>query len=334
MPARATLSDVAAAAGVSSQTVSRVLHDHPSVRPETRSRVRAAIEALGYQPNLAARVLASGSSGAVGILLTAGLSHGMSVAFSALARAVREQGSNVVLATADGSDPASVRRALAHLHGYHVDRIVVLAQRTDVLTVLALEHNEKPVVAVISGTHSFTGFSTLSIDQALGARLATEHLIDLGRRRLVHVSGDLSWQDASERLFAYQSTCADHDLPARWIGTEDWSSASGAAVAERLLATGLPDGIFAANDDIALGICRVLLAAGVRVPDDVAVVGFDDIPQAAWMTPSLSTVAQDFDILGRTALSMSAELASGRDPRALALEPALIVRESTGGASV
>ena len=315
-----TLSDVADAVGVSPQTVSRVLNNHPSVRPETRQKVLAAVRALGYEPNLAARSLASGSSGAVGILLTAGLSHGMASIFSAIARAVRERGGTFVLATADGSDSESVRQALAHLHGYRV---------ADVLAVLSSQRRPGPIVAIISGQYDFSTLSTVSINQALGARLATEHLLAQGRTRPLHVTGDLTWQDASERLAAYQSVCAEAGLPGRWVGTDDWTGEAGARVARRLLDSGLPDSIFAGNDDIALGLCHELLAAGVRIPDDVAVIGFDDIPLARWATPSLSSITQDFDALGRAALSLSDELVEGGTPRSVTLTPQLVVRDST-----
>ena len=326
---RVTLSDVAEAVGVSAQTVSRVLNNHPSVRPETRQKVLAAVQALGYEPNLAARLLASGSSGAVGILLTAGLSHGMASTFSAIARAVRERGDTFVLATAEGGDPESVRQALAHLHGHRVATIVVLAQRADVLTILSSQRHRGPIVAIISGQHEFSELATVSIDQALGARLATEHLLDQGRNRLLHVTGDLSWQDASERLAAYQSACAQAGVPGRWVGTDAWTGEAGAMVARRLLDTGLPDAVFASNDDIALGLCHVLLAAGVKIPDDVAVIGFDDIPLARWATPSLSSITQDFDALGRAALSLSDELVEGAPAHSIHLEPQLVVRAST-----
>ena len=329
---RVTLSDVADAVGVSPQTVSRVLNHHPSVRPETRQKVLAAVQALGYEPNLAARSLASGSSGAVGILLTAGLSHGMASTFSAIARAVRERGDTFVLATADGDAPESVREALAHLHGHRVAAIVVLAQRADVLAVLSSQRHRGPVVAIISGQHEFSTLSTVSIDQALGARLATKHLLTQGRTRLLHVTGDMSWQDASERLAAYQSVCAEAGIPARWVGTDAWTGEAGAKVARRLLENGLPDAIFAGNDDIALGLCHELLAAGVRIPDDVAVIGFDDIPLARWATPSLSSIKQDFDALGRASLNLSDELVGGAPPHSICLEPRLVIRSSTAGA--
>ena len=324
-----TLSDVAEAVGVSAQTVSRVLNNHPSVRPETRQKVLAAVQALGYEPNLAARSLASGSSGGVGILLTAGLSHGMASIFSAIARAVRERGDTFVLATADGHAPESVKEALAHLHGHRVTTVVVLAQRADVLAVLSSQRDRGPVVAIISGQHEFSELSTVSIDQALGARLATEHLLAQGRSRLLHVTGDLSWQDASERLAAYESVCAQAGVPGRWVGTDAWTGEAGAKVARRLLDSGLPDAVFAANDDIALGLCHELLAAGVRIPDDVAVVGFDDIPLARWATPSLSSVIQDFDALGQASLRLSDDLVEGASAHSICLKPQLVVRAST-----
>ena len=329
MSTRVTLSDVADAVGVSPQTVSRVLNNHPSVRPETRQKVLAAVRALGYEPNLAARSLASGSSGAVGILLTAGLSHGMASIFSAIARAVRERGDTFVLATADDGAPESVKEALAHLHGHRVATTVVLAQRADVLAILSSQRHRGPVVAIISGQHEFSTLSTVSIDQALGARLATEHLLTQGRTRLLHVTGDMSWQDASERLAAYQSVCAEAGIPGRWVGTDAWTGEAGARVARRLLENGLPDAIFAGNDDIALGLCHELLAAGVRIPDDVAVVGFDDIPLARWATPSLSSVIQDFDALGQASLRLSDELVEGAPAHSICLKPQLVVRAST-----
>ena len=332
VPTRVTLSDVADAVGVSSQTVSRVLNNHPSVRPETRQKVLAAVQALGYEPNLAARLLASGSSGAIGILLTAGLSHGMASIFSAIARAVRERGDTFVLATADDEVPESVKEALAHLHGHRVAATVVLAQRADVLAILSSQRHRGPVVAIISGQHEFSTLSTVSINQALGARLATEHLLAQGRVRPLHVTGDLSWQDASERLASYQSVCAEAGVPGRWVGTDSWTGEAGARVARRLLESGLPDAVFAGNDDIALGLCHELLAAGVRIPDDVAVIGFDDIPLARWATPSLSSIKQDFDALGRASLNLSDELVGGAPPHSICLEPRLVIRSSTAGA--
>ncbi len=329
MPDRVTLADVAAAAAVSSQTVSRVLNNHCSVRPQTRQRVLSAISALGYEPNLAARSLASGSSGAIGILLTAELSHGMASTFSALARAVREQGEDFVLATADGADHASVNSALAHLRGYRVEATVVLTQRANVLAVLASQLRPGPVVTVLSGQHDSYAFPTVSINQAEGARLATEHLLGTGRRRLVHVAGDLAWQDASERLSSYQAVCAKAGVPGRWVATDSWSGETGARAARRLLEDGLPEGILAGNDDIALGVCHELLAAGVRITEDVAVVGFDDIPQARWTTPSLTSVFQDFDLLGRTALACSQQIIDGEPAKSVTLTPKLVVRESS-----
>ncbi|WP_196717652.1 LacI family DNA-binding transcriptional regulator [Actinomyces trachealis] len=329
MPSRVTLADVAASAAVSAQTVSRVLNNHPSVRPETRRRVLNAVKVLGYEPNLAARSLASGSSGAVGILLTTDLSHGMTATFAALARAVREQGGQFVLATADSARRSSINAALAHLRGYRVKATVVLTQRSNVLPVLASQRDPGPVVTVIAGQHNSEVFPTVSINQVAGARLATCHLLDSGRRRLLHVSGDLSWQDASERLTAYQDACVQAGVPDRWLSTGSWTSEGGARVARHLLEDGLPEGIFAGNDDIALGICHELLAAGVRIPDDVAVVGFDDIPQARWATPSLSSVFQDFDALGRTALAAALRLVEDRQPRHEVLTPQLVVRASS-----
>ena len=225
-----------------------------------------------------------------------------------------------------------MKEALAHLHGHRVAATVVLAQRADVLAILSSQRHRGPVVAIISGQHEFSTLSTVSINQALGARLATEHLLAQGRVRPLHVTGDLSWQDASERLASYQSVCAEAGVPGRWVGTDSWTGEAGARVARRLLESGLPDAVFAGNDDIALGLCHELLAAGVRIPDDVAVIGFDDIPLARWATPSLSSIKQDFDALGRASLNLSDELVGGAPPHSICLEPRLVIRSSTAGA--
>nr|WP_268878185.1 LacI family DNA-binding transcriptional regulator [Cutibacterium modestum] len=322
---------MAAIANVSAQTVSRVLNHHPSVRSETRERVMAAVHSSGYLPNLAARSLARGTSDSIGILLTASLTHGIGITFSTLAERIRSRGKQVILETADENSSSSIRRALINLRGYRVASIIVLARRGIILHQLADElHADEPMVVVMDTRSPEPTLATVGIDQAKGARLATQHLISQGRHKLLHISGDLTWQDASERLISYHATCADAGLKSPTVDAGGWSSHDGAAVAQRLLMSGhVPDGIFAANDDIALGLLHEFLDAGVRVPDDVAIVGFDDIPQAAWTTPSLTTISQSFNQIGLSALEMADDLANGGKPTHARLSPQLVVREST-----
>lgn len=329
MSARATLSDVARAAGVSSQTVSRVLNDSPLVHPTTRAKVMRAVESVGYEPNLAARALAAGGSRAVGILLTSRLTHGMSATFTSLVVALREHGRPFVLDTADETDPDSVRRAMSRLRGYRVRATILLAQQLGAVSIAAGQHHAGKMVAVIAGNLDDSDIPTVGIDQALGARLATEHLLSQGCRNLLHIPGDLAWQDASERLSSYVSTCEDAGVEPRWMCAGSWNCSAGAEIGAKLLGSGLPEAILAGNDDLAIGLSHTLLAHGVRIPEDVALVGFDDIPQARWMTPSLTTVVQDFSQLGRAAVTSVETLISGDEPRPYHLTPTLAIRDSS-----
>lgn len=326
-----TLADVARAAGVSPQTVSRVLHGSSAVREQTRARVLAAVRALEYQPNLAARSLAAGGSDSVGVVIAVRLYHGVAATFDEVARSIGESGGDLIVASADPSDPRSVAIALQHLQGHSVPVIILISQESNVPMELARVGTTTPVVALLSGNHEIPGITTVQIDQGLGSRLATEHLLKLGRTDLLHVAGDISWQDAVERLAGYRSTCRSHGIGDRWITTNAWDPAGGYRIGMRLVANGLPEGIVAGNDDIAFGLMRAFNEAGVHVPDDVAVVGFDDIPEAAWSTPSLTSIVQDFAALGRTAVDVArSATATGKLPDPVLIAPTLIVRESTG----
>lgn len=329
MSSRATLSDVAKACGVSSQTVSRALNDSPLVRPETRAKVMAAVETVGYEPNLAARALAAGGSRAVGILLTTRLTHGMSTTFTALVGTLREHSRPFVLDTAIENDEESLRAALARLRGYSVQATILLAQRAKSVAIASQQRHGDKLVSVIAGHPDSPESPIVTIDQALGARLATKHLIEQGYRNLLHVPGDLEWQDASERLSSYIAVCKEVGIDPAWMPANSWGAEAGAAVAEELIAGHLPDAVLAGNDDIAIGMCHTFLTHGVRIPDDIGIVGFDDIPQARWMTPSLTTVVQDFEALGRQAVEAAEALIAGEAPESCQLSPTLAVRHSS-----
>jgi len=202
------MSDVAREAGVSQQTVSRVLHDHPSVRPETRARVNAAIERLGYRPNLAARLLAAGRSRTVGVLLTSQLSHGTAAIFAAIADSARQEGYQLVVVSARDDSSVSVAMALDELAGYRVEVSIILARRIAALDELGAKPASRPRI-LVAGQGGIAGVTTVAIDQTSGAIAATEHLLRTGRRRLVHVAGDLSNVDAVARRDAFVRTCAD-----------------------------------------------------------------------------------------------------------------------------
>jgi len=310
--------DVARAAGVSAQTVSRVINDHPSIRPETRQRVLEAMGALGYRVNNAARALGTDRSRVLGVLASDATLFGPGAGIAALERAAREAGRWVTTAYADAADQASVDAAVRHLLDQGVDGILLVAQRID--TVARLERDASvPVLAL----HQGTGL------QADAAALAVAHLADLGHRRVARMGGPEGWIEEAARSEGFDTAVAAHGMSVtdRWSG--DWSAASGAAAAPGVLAalarTDGPTAIVVANDQMALGLMSALAAAGRGIPSDISVVGFDDNPDAAHYRPALSSVR--LDIAGEARRCVAAVL-DATAPTAIDT-PVLAARAST-----
>ncbi|WP_291044969.1 LacI family DNA-binding transcriptional regulator, partial [Herbiconiux sp.] len=321
-PRAASVFDVAKLAGVSHQTVSRVLNDHPSLRPTTRQRVLDAMRELDYRPNLAARALVTSRSRIVGILSTAGGEYGPSSSIAAVETAARSRGYSVSIANADGLDQASIDEALNHLVALAAEGIVVIAPQPKVLDTLAKLTFSVPYVTV--QTLGTTDESETALDQLHAARLATAHLAELGHKRIGHLAGPQDWIDASSRLAGFQQELAARGLTDAPVVTGDWSAESGYRQGAALLAQGVT-AVFSANDQMALGLLHAAHDAGLRVPDDLSVVGFDDTPEARHYLPALTTVRQDFAEAGRRALDL---LLDDRDV-APSVDPVLVLREST-----
>ncbi|HEY0217073.1 MAG TPA: LacI family DNA-binding transcriptional regulator, partial [Cellulomonas sp.] len=300
------MSDVAALAGVSHQTVSRVLNDHPSVRPETRERVQQAIVDLGYRRNSAARALVTRRSGALGVVTTASAHHGPTSTLLGLESAAREVGYYVSVAAIDQVDARTMSAALDHFLDQAVEGIVIIAPQVDVAEAVAAFDAPVPVVTISSGealpVASPGGIVAVGVDQRAGAREVVRHLVDLGHREVLHLAGPQDWFDARERLAGWHEagTAAGIEVPDPV--RVDWSAESGYREGLRMVDAGLPSAVFAANDQLALGMLRAFWERGVRVPQDVSVVGFDDEAGAAYFVPPLTTVRQDFPALGRSAI--------------------------------
>ncbi|MFF1530658.1 LacI family DNA-binding transcriptional regulator [Cellulomonas sp. NPDC058312] len=325
------MSDVAALAGVSHQTVSRVLNDHPSVRPETRERVLSAIAELGYRRNSAARALVTRRSGALGVLTTASADHGPTSTLLGLESAAREVGYYVSVAAIDRFDAGTMRAALDHFLDQAVEGIAIIAPQVDVAEAVTAFAAPVPVVTVTSGAHVAGPGRVVAVgvDQREGARAATRHLVDLGHREVVHLAGPQDWFDAQERLAGWREACAAAGVAAPDPVEVDWSAESGYREGLRLVDAGLPTAVLAANDQLALGLLRAFWERGVRVPQDVSVVGFDDEAGAAYFVPPLTTVRQDFPALGRSAIDALVRALAGEDvPRTL-LPATLVPRAST-----
>lgn len=326
-PRTPVMGDVARLAGVSHQTVSRVINGHPYIRPSTRESVERAIAQLGYQPNTAARALVRGRSGMVGIVTASGAFYGPRSAQNAVSAAARAAGYSVTSVELDDITHETLAAKVEELARLGVEGLVVVAGHDAAVEVARRREGVLPVV-VVEGDLTRAPMS-VGVDQVAGAMAATQHLIDLGHRRIAHVTGPLDWSESKARLEGWRLAMASAGLPAADVVHGDWSPASGYVAGQQL--AGNPDvtAIFAGNDQMALGVLRALREAGRRVPEDVSLVGFDDIPEAAYLYPPLTTVHQDFAAVGRQAIAVLTAVLRGAEPPSGGLLPApLVVRGS------
>jgi DNA-binding LacI/PurR family transcriptional regulator len=334
-PKSAVMSDVAQLAGVSHQTVSRVLHDSPAVRPETRARVLEAMKELDYRPNSAARALVTGRTKTLGVISFDTTLYGPASTVLGIERAAHDAGYFIIIVSLRSLTRESVRGALDRLRDQGVDGILVIAPQETAADALRDLPPGVPVVAAEAGPDDAIPVAT--VDQIAGARLATEHLLRLGHQTVFHLAGPLDFLEACERVEGWSETLRRAGvaaLPKPLIG--DWSAESGYDLGRRLLHEH-PEvtAIFAANDPMALGLLRAIHEAGRDVPGDVSVVGFDDVPEAAFFGPPLTTVRQDFDEIGRRALGLLLEhldapsAPATTTPRRVIVDPELVVRAST-----
>ena len=320
--------DVARLAGVSHMTVSRVINDHPTVSQVTRQKVLAAMATLGYRPNSAARALATGRTRVLGVISIDTTLYGPASMLSAIERAARDLGYAVSVASAPDIDRKSFNAAFESLALQAVEGIIAITPHVATTAALNRLPDNVPVVAVEGGRGALP---TVAVDQHLGARLATEHLLKLGHRTVLHIAGPNDWFEAQERERGWREalTAAGREVPGVVRG--DWSPRSGYEAARRLVSRPGLSAIFVANDQMALGALRVLDEAGISVPGQVSVVGFDDIPEAEFFTPPLTTLRQEFGEVGRHSLAVLLEQVEGapRSPRRVVIPPTFMIREST-----
>jgi DNA-binding LacI/PurR family transcriptional regulator len=319
--------DVAALAGVSHITVSRVLNDYPSIRPETRERVLAAIAELGYRRNLAARALVTSRTRAIGVLSPEVAQHGPASSVLAVEAAAREHGYHP-LVTAAAVDREATVAALGFLIDQAVEALVVIAPHETVLAAIRDLDVRVPLVTLQAPDRP----GGIGVDQAAGSRLATEHLLALGHRRIQHLAGPERYLEAAARRAGFADAMARAGVTPGATLTGDWSAASGFAAAADL--DPATTAVVAANDQMAIGLLAALADAGRTVPGDISVVGFDDVPEAPYVRPALTTVHQDFALVGRRAVeALLAQLAPAADGEGAPLEttipPRLVVRAST-----
>jgi DNA-binding LacI/PurR family transcriptional regulator len=320
--------DVARVAGVSYQTVSRVLNDSTQIRPETRDRVRTAIDELGYRPNQAARALVTSRSRTIGVLAAQTVHYGPQTSIQAIETAAREAGYRLSITNITSNDYASIKSGLDYLLSQAVEALIVLAPQVRVFEAIHDLQVGVPFVS-LEATGSDTSHS-LWVDQVLGARLATRHLIDLGHTDIVHISGPQDWIEAEARMQGFLRELSEADLQTRAPVLGDWTASFGYYAGLELLRYRDFTAAFIGNDQMALGFMHACREWGLSVPGDISIVGFDDIPESAHFAPPLTTVRQNFTEIGRRAVALllgelRGDTGLSHDP----VQPELIVRSST-----
>lgn len=330
MPKRSTLHDVALAAGVSSQTVSRVINNHPYVTEETRQRVMAAVRQLDYRPNRIARNLATQQSCMLGVI-TYGIPHyGPAQMMWHVEQTARLRGYGVSFTAISHISRDEIRTALESLGYQAVDGLVFIAP------IAGASYGDLkklcgglPFVQI--DAEPGASIPSVIIDQRHGSHLATQYLIDQGHHQIASIHGPLNWFDAQARHESWQEILQAAGLQSHLFEGSDWTAQGGYQAMTRLLNRGEPfTALVAANDQIALGAIYALRENGMRVPDDVSVIGFDDIPEAAFFIPPLTTIRQNFSALGEQSVEYLISLIDNPDTslHQRVLYPELVERQS------
>jgi DNA-binding LacI/PurR family transcriptional regulator len=328
----ASILDVAAAAGVSYQTVSRVINDHPSVRPATRELVLAAIEQLGFRPNRAARALRGAQARSVTVVTPNTSLYGYQAALQGIEEAARAAGFSVGVRVVDSDQPLEVAAAVKRAIEPGGSLIVIAYDRAGTMALDAVPPGTR-LAALVETPADDPGPDKpwIWLDDRKAAARATRYLLSLGHRT-VHYLAIPSSTRTSQRQAGWRQALEEAGAPAPAPVQGGWTPRSGYQAGQRLAADPEVTAVLCGNDDLALGVMRALHAAGLSIPGDVSVVGFDDTPVAEFLTPPLTTVRLDFAELGRACfarLLSPTEPAEAR-PHTRPPEPELIIRESAG----
>ncbi len=335
---RPTIKKVASAAGVSTQTISRVINNRPDVSPETRRRVQAVIASLDYRPSSLARSLIQQRSFTLGVV-TAGLKYaGVARSLNGIAARAEEMGYTLLLKELPGFAARDVLPVVHSLLARQVDGLLwavpEVGENRD-----WLDTQQVPLPCVFLSMHARPGVSVVTVDNLAGASLAVRHLVERGCRNIGHVAGPQDWWEGRQRLQGWREALSAAGLPAeeQQVVEGNWSSASGSAAFEQL-ARQFPemDAVFVANDQMALAVLQSAAAAGIAVPARLAVVGFDGLPETAFYWPPLTTIFQDQQAVGAAAVELlvrQIEAAqSGESQRTteyIPIMPALVIRSSS-----
>ncbi len=323
---RPNIYDVAAAAGVSHMTASRVLNGASSIRESTRERVLDAMRELGYLPNSAARSLATDRTMRIGAIVDTPNEHGPGSTVAALEKAARKYGYAILPYSYHSDADDQARVGVLELLRHGVDAICVVGPRLSTPPVMSGMGIDVPVMVI--GDSDDPRHLTADFDQYRGAADAVAHLLSLGHRRILHLAGPLDSGAGAVRHAAWERAMTNAGIEPLPCAVGDWSSRSGYAVGADREVVGGATAIFVANDKMALGVIHGLVSRGLRVPADVSVVGFDDMDGAEHFAPPLTTVASDFDVLGDAAMSALVRAIRGEPVSSVIVPLALVVRAS------
>ena len=327
----ASMFDVAERSGVSHQTVSRVLNNHKNVSEKTRAKVLKAMEELGYRPNLMARALVTGKTATIGVLSHDTTLFGPASTLHAVQSAAREKGYKTTIFSLKGEDHDSIIAGIRELLNDGVDGIVIIAPQIKGTKEVSDVIGNFPAVLVES--ESSASLPSVNVDQIYGAYEITKHLVSLGHKKIAHISGPKDWYETEQRLKGFQKAMTENKLDKTLIWEGDWSALSGFEAAQQIAKNKKITAIFAGNDAMALGALKALSEAGLNVPRDVSLVGFDDLPESRFLTPALTTARQDFHEVGEQALAILLGLINMKKSRMnVAIKPEIFIRESTGQA--
>lgn len=322
------MEDVARKAGVSAQTVSRVVNNHPSVRPATRERVYQAMRELNYKPNYAAQLLASGSSRSIGVLTVGHLHHGLMPVFSELQTKARKAGFFVLTAAAESENEKDVVEAIEYLQHRQVRASILFSPYASLIPIYG-SRDIGPAILLTSTPHRIPGVTTVGLDQRTGMQQALDHLWEQGVNDTVHLAGDLKYIDGSERATVFQRYSSKHRKPSTIVGGVGWGCEDGYQAGQEILESGLPEAIIAGNDKLAVGAMKAFSEAGYQAGVDYRIIGFDDDETSAYLNPSLTSVRQDFEKLADVAVKGALGMMAGEEPTSIHIPTELFVRESS-----
>lgn len=322
----ANIYDVAKHAGVSHQTVSRVLNESERVAGKTREKVEQAITELGYQRNNAARSLVTSQTRMIGVVITNTGFFGPNSTMRAMEEQARANGYFAISVSVDPESPESIEAGIRQMKDLGVDALVMIAPQIVSLEIARPLLGGVPIVILDFSQEA--GLFSVTIDDYQGAKKATRYLVESGHKNLLHITGPAGWFETDARIRGFEDACTEAGIEPMNAIQGSWESETGYRLASQISKTEAT-AVFCANDQLAIGLMRGLHELGVAIPNEISIVGYDDLPESRYLTPPLTTIRQDFEQLGKRLITLLLEeLAGDTTVRRETIEPELVIRGS------